>query len=116
MDPDVADVRALVAALVRDGAESLPGPPVLAVPQGTAEEVIAVARRLAVRALPTGRWRPEPAPGLLELASALVVEEHPSAPDWSAEERERLAGWVAVLIEQRGEEGVEELVRALNRA
>ncbi|MDH6707592.1 hypothetical protein P3T27_004329 [Kitasatospora sp. MAA19] len=116
MDPDGPDMREVVAALVRQEEPSRPGPPVLAVPEGAAEEVITVARRLALRALPTERWRTEPAPGLQELAAALVVDEHPSAPGWSPAERERLAAWVAVLIEHRGEEGVQELVRVLNEA
>ncbi|MEU9078447.1 hypothetical protein ACFYUY_35465 [Kitasatospora sp. NPDC004745] len=116
MDPDGPDVREVVAALVRQVAPSEPGPPVLAVPEGPAEEVIAVARRLALRALPAERWRPEPPPGLRRLAEALVVDEHPSATDWSSAERDRLATWVAVLIEYHGEDGVQELVRALNAA
>ncbi|MFD4395799.1 hypothetical protein ACFV84_25875 [Kitasatospora sp. NPDC059811] len=116
MDPDGPDVREVVAALVRQEEPSRPGPPALVVPEGTAEEVTAAARRLALRALPTERWRPEPAPGLRELAAALVVDEHPSAPAWSAVEREQLATWVAVLIEHRGEDGVQELVRVLNEA
>ncbi|SOB79316.1 hypothetical protein [Streptomyces sp. 1331.2] len=114
MDADEPEVRELVAALARAEAPELAGPPGLEVPEAAAEEVIEVARRLALRAVPDGRWRPGSAPGLLELAAALVVDEHPSAPGWSAAERERLATWVAALIEHRGEDGVQDLLRALN--
>ncbi|MFD8756188.1 hypothetical protein ACFV0O_35200 [Kitasatospora sp. NPDC059577] len=114
MDADGPEARELIAALVRAGAPSVPGPTGLGVPEAPAEEVIAVARRLALRAVPQGRWRPGSAPpGLLGVASALVVDEHPSAAAWSAAERERLATWVAMLIEHRGEDGVQELLRAL---
>ncbi|MER7846037.1 hypothetical protein ABTZ03_19025 [Kitasatospora sp. NPDC096077] len=111
---DESDVRAYIAALVGMGAPVVPGPSGLAVPAGTADGVTAVARRLAMAVLPDRRHRTEPTPGLLAVARSLVVDEHPSAPGWTVAERERLAGWVAVLIEHRGEDGVEELVRALN--
>ncbi|MFI2609745.1 hypothetical protein [Kitasatospora sp. NPDC018619] len=111
MAVDGTQARELIAALVRAGAPSEPGPAVLAVPGAPAEEVIAVARRLALRAGPQRRSRP--APGLLGVARALVVDEHPSAPGWAEADRRRLAGWVAVLIESRGEDGVKELLRAL---
>ncbi|MEU9041669.1 MULTISPECIES: hypothetical protein [unclassified Kitasatospora] len=115
MDVDGPEAREFVAALVRAGAPSGAGPTGLGVPEASAEVVIAVARRLALRAVPQGRWRPGSAPsGLLRVASALVVDEHPSASGWSAAERERLARWVAMLIEHRGEDGVEDLVRELN--
>ncbi|MFD5465878.1 hypothetical protein ACFWIQ_24050 [Kitasatospora sp. NPDC127059] len=114
MEADGPELRAYVAALVRMGAPVVPGPSGLAVPAGSADEVTAVARRLALAVLPDRGCRPEPTPGLLGLARALVVDEHPSASGWTVAERERLAGWVAVLIEHRGEDGVEELVRALN--
>ncbi|TYC70440.1 hypothetical protein [Streptomyces sp. CB01881] len=114
MEPDGRRPGEFIAALVREGAEVLPGPPALAVPAAPADEVIAAARRLALAARPQRRPGPAPAPTLLRLATALVVDEHPSAPAWSEAERERLAGWVAVLIEHRGEDGVEELVGALN--
>ncbi|MFI6845125.1 hypothetical protein OG535_06130 [Kitasatospora sp. NBC_00085] len=103
----------LVAALVGERVESLPGPPALAVPEAPAHEVIAVARRIALRALPAGRPRLAPLPALLRLATVLVVDEHPSAAAWSVADRERLSEWVAVLIEHRGEDGVQELVGAL---
>ncbi|MET8628046.1 hypothetical protein ABZW30_30625 [Kitasatospora sp. NPDC004669] len=115
MEADRSEARAFIAALVREEAPSLPGTPALAVPEGSVAEVTAVARRLALHVLPAGRRGPEPAPELLELAAALVVDEHPSAPRWSAAERRRLAHWVAVLIEHRGEDGVQDLVRELNR-
>ncbi|WP_316525761.1 hypothetical protein [Kitasatospora brasiliensis] len=111
-----AEVREFVAALVRAGAPSPPepaGPVGLAVPEAAVEEVTAVARRLALRVAPDQRWRPRPDPGLLGVATALVVDEHPSAPRWPAAERRRLATWVAVLIEHQGEDGVQELVREL---
>ncbi|MEV7773630.1 hypothetical protein [Kitasatospora sp. NPDC086791] len=114
MDADGPEAREFVAALVRAGAPVVAGPTGLAVPEAAAEEVIAVARRLALRSAPPGRWRPGAAPGLLGVAAALVVDEHPSAPGWSAAERERLATWVTVLMEHRGDDGVQELVRALN--
>ncbi|MFE7525169.1 hypothetical protein ACFU7Y_05550 [Kitasatospora sp. NPDC057542] len=113
MAADGPEARAFVAALVRAGAPSVSGPAGLAVPEAAATEVIAVARRMALRAVPEGWWQPRPAPGLLGMATALVVDEHPSAPHWSAAERQRLATWVAVLIEHRGEEGVQELLGAL---
>lgn len=114
MGTERAEPRELIAALLAEGTQAVPGPPALAVPPGAAEDVIAVARRVALNGLPSGRWRPVSSPGLLELAAAMVVDEHPSAPGWSAEERERFTTWVAVLIEHRGEDGVQDLVRALN--
>ncbi|MFF4380794.1 hypothetical protein ACIQI7_03045 [Kitasatospora sp. NPDC092039] len=110
---DEPEAREFIAALVRSGAPSVAGPAGLAVPEAAADEVIALARRLALRAVPEGRLWPRPAPGLLGMATALVVDEHPSAPRWSAAERQRLATWVAMLIEHRGEDGVRELLRAL---
>ncbi|MEU1285425.1 hypothetical protein [Kitasatospora sp. NPDC005856] len=114
MAADGLEVRDFIAALVRGGAPSTAGPPGLAVPEAAAEEVIAVARRLALRVVPEGRWWPRPTPALLDMATALVVDGHPSAPRWSQAERQRLATWVAVLIEHRGEDGVQELLRALS--
>ncbi|MFE4973821.1 hypothetical protein ACFRAR_17145 [Kitasatospora sp. NPDC056651] len=114
MAADASEARDLVAALVRAGTPDPSGPAGLMVPEGTAEEVIAVARRLALRAAPERRWRPKPEPVLLRVARALVVDEHPSAPEWPVAERQRLALWVAVLIEHRGEDGVQELIRELN--
>ncbi|MFF2545620.1 hypothetical protein ACFVUY_24015 [Kitasatospora sp. NPDC058063] len=113
MAADGPEAREFVAALVRAGAPSADGPAALAVPEAEAEEVIAVARRMALRVVPEGRWWPRPATALLDMATALVVDEHPSAPQWSEAERQRLTGWVAVLIEHRGEDGVQELLRAL---
>ncbi|MBV6701890.1 hypothetical protein [Kitasatospora aureofaciens] len=115
MATERAEPRELIAALLAEGAESLPGLPALPVPPAAAaEDVIAVARRLALDGLPPGRWRPVSSPGLLRLAEALVVDEHPSAPGWTPEERERVTTWVAVLIEHRGEDGVQDLIRALD--
>ncbi|MFI9328615.1 hypothetical protein ACIGZJ_13845 [Kitasatospora sp. NPDC052868] len=109
------DPRRLIESLLAWQADPLPGPPVLAVPEAPAAEVIAAARRLVLPDLPLERPHPAPRPELLRVATALVVDEHPSAPSWSAADRELLASWVAVLIEHRGEDGVQELVRALNR-
>lgn len=116
MDADEPRAREWVAELVRKQPPPGPGRPALAVPRQPAAQVIAVARRLAVAAAPRARRRPDPAPDLLRVARALVVDEHPSAPDWSAAEREELADWVALLVEHRGEDGVQHLVRALNAA
>ncbi|WP_369182159.1 hypothetical protein [Streptomyces sp. Y1] len=115
MDADEAQAREYLAALVSGPEPIRPGQPALAVPEQRAEVVIAVARRLALKAAPrpgTGAG-PNPAPELLSVAEALVVDEHPAAADWSAADRDRLVGWVAVLIEHRGEDGVQDLVRAL---
>ncbi|MFJ9693876.1 hypothetical protein [Kitasatospora sp. NPDC101183] len=101
-----------VTELLREKAPPRPGRPALTVPEQPAVQVIAQARRLATEVAPRGRHRPTP--DLLRVAKALVVDEHPSAPGWSAAERELLAGWVAVLIEHRGEDGVQQLVSALN--
>ncbi|WP_406207984.1 hypothetical protein OH807_35895 [Kitasatospora sp. NBC_01560] len=122
MAPDGPRPRDLIAALVAEGAEALPGPPALAVPGAPAAEVIAAARRLALGGPPNGRARavqrqvpvPAPLPELRRLAAALFVDEHPSAPAWSATDRDRLADWVAVLIERRGEDGIQELIGVLD--
>lgn len=121
MTPDGPRARAFVASLVARQAPAEPGPPALPVPPAPADEVIAVARRLAERGRPAGPGRPggrdrsAPPPELVRLARALVVDEHPSAPGWSEDDRRLLAGWVAVLIEQQGEDGVQELIAALGR-
>ncbi|MFD0278115.1 hypothetical protein ACFVHB_29995 [Kitasatospora sp. NPDC127111] len=125
MAADGPGPREVIAALVGEGAEILPGPPALEVPEASADTVIAAARRLALRALPRERRRqdrsglpaltpdPDPDPGLRRVAAVLFVDEHPSAPAWSAADRDRLAAWVAVLIEQRGEDGVQDLIAVL---
>ncbi|MFI9274925.1 hypothetical protein ACIGXM_30080 [Kitasatospora sp. NPDC052896] len=85
----------------------------LAVPAAEASAVIAAARRLALRGLPE-KWVPPPPPReLLLVAEVLVVDEHPSAPDWTAAERGQAVRWVAVLVGRFGEDGVQSLVRVL---
>ncbi|MGW6913462.1 hypothetical protein ACWGB8_06525 [Kitasatospora sp. NPDC054939] len=120
-----------MASLVARQTPAEPGPPALPVPPAPADEVIAVARRLAERGGPAEPGRPDrpagrgrsggrdhaaPPPELVRLARALVVDEHPSAPSWSEADRVLLAAWVAVLIEQQGEDGVQELIAALGPA
>ncbi|MFI6156421.1 hypothetical protein ACIBCA_27460 [Kitasatospora sp. NPDC051170] len=116
MDADEPRAREWVTELVREQAPPRPGRAALAVPRQPAAQVIDVARRLAVAAVPRVRRRPDPVPDLLRVARALVVDEHPSAPGWSAAECAELADWVALLIEHRGEDGVQHLVSALNAA
>ncbi|MFF7634581.1 hypothetical protein ACFZB9_15700 [Kitasatospora sp. NPDC008050] len=95
--------------------ESRPGQPALPVPEASAAEVIATTQRITQLGRPDERTCPTPQPDLLRLATTLVVDEHPSAPNWSAADRGALSCWVAVLIERRGEDGVQHLIRALNR-
>ncbi|MGA5824029.1 hypothetical protein ACPC54_40055 [Kitasatospora sp. NPDC094028] len=120
MDADEAQAREYLAALVRGPEPTRSAPPVLAVPERPAAEVIAVARRLALgevsgEATSSGPGPvPLPLPELLGVAAALVVDEHPAAAGWSTADRKLLTRWVAVLIERRGEDGVQDLVRALD--
>ncbi|WP_431676428.1 hypothetical protein [Kitasatospora sp. KL5] len=107
--------REFVASLLARPPEVRPGLSALPVPDAPADEVIAVARRLALRGLPGEHLRPNPPAALLRLATALVVDEHPSASSWLPADRALLAAWVSVLIDRDGEEGVEEFVRALDR-
>ncbi|WP_329569270.1 hypothetical protein [Kitasatospora sp. NBC_01266] len=120
MSPDDSSARArqLIASWLEVSPDSRPGPPALPVPQGAAAEVIATARRIALPDLPdlpAEHSHPNAPPELLRLAMALVVDEHPSAATWFAADRTELARWVAMLIEHRGEDGVQDLVRALNQ-
>ncbi len=88
----------------------------LAVPEATAGQVVAAIRRI-VLAGGSGEGAPErpvPGAGLLLLAEAMVVDEHPSAADWTAGERAEAVDWVAALLERFGEDGVDDLVRVLN--
>ncbi|GAB2749252.1 hypothetical protein GCM10010442_80150 [Kitasatospora kifunensis] len=95
--------------------ESQSGQPALPVPEASAAEVIATAQRITRLGPSAEPCSPTPQPDLLRLATALVVDEHPSASSWSAADRGALSAWVAVLIERRGEDGVQHLIRALNR-
>lgn len=115
-DGSSGDPRRLIAFLPGRQPEPVPGPPLLPVPGASAIEVISTVRRLVLPDLPSVRPCPAPRPELLRLATVLVVDEHPSAPAWSAADRETVAEWVAVLIEYRGEDGVQALLRALDRA
>lgn len=119
-DDSSAGARQLIASLMQaPPADICAGPPALPVPAAAAGEVIAAARRIALPDLPdlpARRSHPKPPPELLRLAMAMVVDEHPSAASWVAADRAELARWVAVLIEHRGEDGVQDLVRALNQA
>ncbi|HEY5837241.1 hypothetical protein [Streptomyces sp.] len=102
-----------------DGA--CPDTPALDVPPTDAHTVIATVRDLlgpqARHATPHGLT------GLTDrrfadlrlLAEAMVLDEHPSAPGWSAAERHEAACWTAVLIERQGDDGVERLLDALRR-
>ncbi|GHH77246.1 hypothetical protein GCM10018781_50350 [Kitasatospora indigofera] len=114
-DGSSGDPRRLIASWRARPPEPVAGPPLLPVPEASAVEVITAVRRLVRPGPPSVRPRPAPRPELLRLATALVVDEHPSAPAWSATDRETVAEWVAVLIEYRGEDGVQALLRALGR-
>ncbi|MCC9308220.1 hypothetical protein LN042_14170 [Kitasatospora sp. RB6PN24] len=115
-DGSSPEVRRLIADWLLEPPPVLPGVPALEVPQAPAAEVIAAARRLVAGCATADRPRPTPSTALLPLAAALVVDEHPSVRNWSRAERAELLDWVAVLIEQHGEEGVQELVRQLASA
>lgn len=116
-------VRQLIASLLagQAAAEEVPGDPPprgsdfgggLVVPQARAAEVIAAAEALA-RHGSAGRPVDEPPVQLRLIAEALVIDEHPSAAGWTAQERQVAAHWVAVLIERFGEDGVQRLLLAL---
>ncbi|MFE1440162.1 hypothetical protein [Streptomyces sp. NPDC058739] len=81
----------------------------LDVPQATAYEVEGALLRLLGSAHPAGA--PDPEARLI--ARVFVVDEHPSAADWSEGERRSVAGLAAVLVARYGEEGVAALVREL---
>ena len=115
MTPDGPSPREFVASLLARRPEARPGPPALPVPDAPATEVIAAARRIALRGLPGGHLHPDPPAALRRLATSLVVDEHPSAPSWAPADRALLAGWVVLLIERDGEEGVQELIHVLAR-
>ncbi|MGW3043761.1 hypothetical protein ACWC9T_27790 [Kitasatospora sp. NPDC001159] len=117
---DEETARWLIACWLAEdaGRESAPeqaaeaGPTGWNVPPAPAREVVAVARRLAVQGLAGRAWSVPAAAHLLR-ARVLVVDEHPSANDWTERERVELGGWVAVLMQRSGEEGVQRLTAAL---
>jgi hypothetical protein len=111
-DAAAPDVRQAIAGWLAQPGPALPGEPGLPVPEADAAEVVAAARRIVLGA-EADRTCPTPDPDLLRLAGALVVDEHPSAAQWSARERAELTVWVAVLIERHGEDGVQALLDAL---
>jgi hypothetical protein len=85
----------------------------LDVPLAPAEVVIASARRIAT----AGRWigpRPDPTPELRSVAEAMVLDEHPSSPEWTLAERRDALDWIALIIDRFGEDGVQRLVAELN--
>ncbi|WP_035841676.1 hypothetical protein [Kitasatospora azatica] len=106
--------RQLIAGWLAEPPAELAGEPGLRVPEAPAPEVIAAARRIAVGPGKGDQLCPTAHPDLLRLAAALVVDEHPSAASWRRREREELTAWVAVLIERRGEDGIQALLYALN--
>ncbi|MFG2845884.1 hypothetical protein ACGF12_22340 [Kitasatospora sp. NPDC048296] len=122
---DEATARRLIAAWLAGDAEppAVPStgaarptgalPPAWSVPPAAAREVVTTARRMALGGL-AGRARPTPGADDLLLARVLVVDEHPSAPTWTEDERAELAGWVAVLLRRFGEDGVQRLSAALS--
>ncbi|GAB2805415.1 hypothetical protein GCM10027176_07950 [Actinoallomurus bryophytorum] len=85
----------------------------LDVPPAPAEVVIATARRVATSGRLVGP-RPDPAPGLRSVAEAMVLDEHPSAPEWTLAERRDALDWIALIIARFGEDGVQRLVTELN--
>ncbi|MEV4560468.1 hypothetical protein AB0K51_26215 [Kitasatospora sp. NPDC049285] len=50
------------------------------------------------------------------LAESLVLDEHPSVGSWSLPDRYQAGCWLAVLIERRGDAGVEHLLDVLRRS
>lgn len=85
----------------------------LPVPPARAADVIAAARHLATAGRRT-HPHVEPAPELRLLAEAMVLDEHPSAAEWTAAERRDALDWITLLIHRFGEDGVRRLVGALN--
>ncbi|MFD7902765.1 hypothetical protein ACFV4G_11015 [Kitasatospora sp. NPDC059747] len=116
---DEETARRLIASWLAEAVEDVEDVPGRAaapygwqVPAAAARDVVAVARRLAVQGL-AGRPWPVPTAAHLLLARALVTDEHPSAAAWTERERTELAGWVAVLVQRFGEDGVQRLTAAL---
>ncbi len=48
------------------------------------------------------------------LAEAMVVDEHPSAANWTAAERRDVLDWITLVIHRLGEDGLLRLVAELN--
>ena len=77
-----------------------------------AEDVIALARRLAMSA----RWsgpRRRPSPALRLIAEAMVLDELVSTRDWTPAERRDALDWITLVIDRLGEDGVESLIAGL---
>lgn len=109
-----AAVRRLVGSWVSRTVPAEPSPATgLAVPPAPAEDVIAAARHLATEGRRT-HPRVEPAPELRLIAEAMVLDEHPSAREWTAAERRDALDWITLVIHRFGEDGVQRLVGALN--
>jgi hypothetical protein len=111
-----AAVRRLVASWMSEtSAAQEPGEPAtgLPVPHASAREVIAAACRLATDGRPA-HPHVQPAYGLRLIAEAMVLDEHPSAGDWTAEERREALDWITLLIHRQGEDGVQRLVGELS--
>jgi hypothetical protein len=108
-----AEVRRLLGLLRRSADEPVDDPAAgtgLDVPRAGAAEVIAVARRIAGG---PARLAP-PAPGLRLVAEYMVLSEHPSARDWTGDERHEVLRWVTLIIQRQGEDGVQRLIAELN--
>jgi hypothetical protein len=116
VDDEAAVRRLLGSWMSRSGSDDIPaddpGPGTgLGVPPAPAGEVNAAARRVAGRGR---RGDPEPVPELRLIAEAMVLDEHPSARDWTdTEKREALDG-ITLIIHRFGEDGVQRLIAELN--
>nr|WSX47968.1 hypothetical protein OG409_02800 [Streptomyces sp. NBC_00974] len=100
----VEAVRAVLGLAATPGGGLRPEPPALSAPAPAP----APAGPRALSALSAGRFAE-----LRLLAWALVVEEHPSAARWTAEERLETESWCALLLERCGEDGTRRMVAAL---
>jgi hypothetical protein len=85
----------------------------LEVPPAPAKNVIVAARHIATSGRWTGPW-PDPAPEFRSVAEAMVLDEHPSAGEWTLAERRDALDWIARVIDRFGEDGVQRLVAELN--
>ncbi|GLY73783.1 hypothetical protein [Actinoallomurus iriomotensis] len=83
----------------------------LDVPPAAAGEVIAAARRVAGDGRADAAW---PAPELRLIAETMVLDEHPSASEWTDAERGEALHWVTLIIHRHGENGVQRLIAELN--
>jgi hypothetical protein len=79
---------------------------------GAAEDVIALARRLATSARWSGHPR-RPSPALRLIAEVMVLEELVSTRGWTPAERRDALDWIALVIDRLGEDGVESLIAGL---